>query len=205
MEPAAEPKVPKEARMAPVGVVTPWPERVVTWMTTLVLPPNSAGGAPSMTSRDWTESEGSWLEKTLLCWSVMGWPSTEKEFSAWSPRPWKRPFESAATPGEERVTSELSEEEALSSGSLSMVERSMSVWKVESVSTRSEPLSTTSTVVELPSRLSLTVEATGTTELTSMVWLEEAKPLSVTVSRYGLKGTLKKRYWPLASVLAMRV
>lgn len=38
--------------------------------------------SPPMTSIDCTASEGSWLEKTLLCWSVMGWPSTEKEFSA---------------------------------------------------------------------------------------------------------------------------
>ena len=30
----------------------------------------------------------------------MGWPSTEKELEAWSPRPWKRPLESAATPGD---------------------------------------------------------------------------------------------------------
>ena len=58
------------------------------------------------------------MEKTLLCWSVMGWPSTEKEFEAWSPNPWKRPFESAATPGDARVTSELRVDEALSSGSL---------------------------------------------------------------------------------------
>ncbi len=66
----------------PCGVVTPCPERVVTLMTTLVLSPNSAGGAPAMTSIDWIESRGIWLEKTLLCWSVMGWPSTENEFSA---------------------------------------------------------------------------------------------------------------------------
>ena len=45
----------------------PWPERVVTLMTTLVLSPNSAGGAPLMTSTDCTESRGTWLEKTLLC------------------------------------------------------------------------------------------------------------------------------------------
>jgi len=47
-----EPKVPKEVETDPVGVVTPWPERVVTWMTRLVLPPYSAGGAPEMTSSD---------------------------------------------------------------------------------------------------------------------------------------------------------
>jgi hypothetical protein len=47
-----------------------------------VLSPYSAGGAPSMTSRYLTAAAGTWLEKTLLCWSVMGWPSMEKEFSA---------------------------------------------------------------------------------------------------------------------------
>ena len=73
--------------MLPVGLVTPWPERVVATMTRLVLPPYSAGGAPAITSSDWMELEGSWLEKVLLCWSVMGWPSTEKELDAWSPRP----------------------------------------------------------------------------------------------------------------------
>jgi hypothetical protein len=38
--------------MLPCGVVTPCPERVVTLMTRLVLSPNSAGGAPEMTSSD---------------------------------------------------------------------------------------------------------------------------------------------------------
>ena len=70
-------------------------------MTTLVLPPYSAGGAPEITSKDSIESTGSWLEKTLLCWSVIGWPSMLKEFEAWSPIPWKRPLESAAIPGVE--------------------------------------------------------------------------------------------------------
>ena len=70
-----------------------------------------------MTSSDWTELDGSWLEKILLCWSVMGWPSMLNELEAWSPRPWKRPLESAATPGEASVTRELREEDALSSGS----------------------------------------------------------------------------------------
>lgn len=68
--------------MSPWGMVTPRPERVVTTTTRLVLPPYSAGGAPSRTSIDWTASTGTWFEKTLLCWSVIGWPSTEKEFEA---------------------------------------------------------------------------------------------------------------------------
>ena len=38
--------------MLPVGVVMPCPERVVTWITRLVLSPYSAGGAPEMTSID---------------------------------------------------------------------------------------------------------------------------------------------------------
>lgn len=44
----------------------PCPDRVVVTTTTLVFPPYSAGGAPAMTSMDWMESTGSWLEKTLL-------------------------------------------------------------------------------------------------------------------------------------------
>jgi len=46
------------------------------------------------------------LEKVLLVWSVMDWPSTEKELEAWSPMPWNMPLESAETPGEESVTSD---------------------------------------------------------------------------------------------------
>jgi hypothetical protein len=49
----------------PVGVVTPWPERVVTSMTRLVLPPYSAGGAPEMTSSDWTELMGKLVGEDL--------------------------------------------------------------------------------------------------------------------------------------------
>jgi len=94
---------------SPVGLLSPMPERVVATMTSEVLPPYSAGGAPGMTISDCTESMGIWLEKTLDCWSVMGWLSTEKELDAWSPMPWKRPLESAETPGEARVMSELTE------------------------------------------------------------------------------------------------
>ncbi len=144
-------------------------------MTRAVLPPNSAGGAPEITSIDWTEFEGSWLEKTLLCWSVIGWPSMENEFDAWSPRPWKRPFESAATPGEDRVTSELSEEDWLSSGSLLNASRSRSVWNVESFSSRS-PLVFTSTVVEDPSTAKVVFSETGTVDRTSTSWLSVANP-----------------------------
>ena len=52
------PKLPYEAVTSPCGVVWPRPERVVTLATRLVLSPYSAGGAPSMTSSDWTAAEG---------------------------------------------------------------------------------------------------------------------------------------------------
>src|SRR5580698_1459410 len=126
--PASElPNEPYDAVMLPCGVVTPWPERVVTLITRLVLSPYSAGGAPEITSIDSIESAGIWFENTLLCWSVIGWPSTEKEFSAWSPSPWNKPLESAATPGVDSVTSELTDDEALSSGMRSNSLRSTSV------------------------------------------------------------------------------
>src|SRR6185437_9964230 len=146
--------------------VSPRPERVVTSMTTLVLSPYSAGGAPSITSRDWIESTGIWLENTLLCWSVIGWPSTENEFSAWSPRPWNKPFESAATPGDASVTSELTDEDGLSKGSLSNNVRSMSVCAVESVSSRSAAASTV-TVVAVPATQKVSLRLTGTEDRTS--------------------------------------
>ena len=38
--------------MLPAGLVTPRPDFVVTLMTRLVLSPNSAGGAPEITSSD---------------------------------------------------------------------------------------------------------------------------------------------------------
>src|SRR5271170_7441691 len=61
-----DPKEPYEALTSPVGLLVPSPDRVVATMTSEVLPPYSAGGAPGMTSRDWTESIGIWLEKVLL-------------------------------------------------------------------------------------------------------------------------------------------
>ena len=82
------------------------------------------------------------MENTLLCWSVIACPSTENELDAWSPRPWNRPFESAATPGLVSVTSELREEDWLSSGTVMNMSRSTSVWKVGSFSMRSPPAST---------------------------------------------------------------
>src|SRR5579871_1108712 len=78
----AVPKEPYDAVASPCGCFPPNPDRVVTTITRLVLSPNSGGGAPWITSSDCTASSGSWLENILLCWSVIGWPSTEKEFSA---------------------------------------------------------------------------------------------------------------------------
>src|SRR5581483_10048728 len=65
--PVAVPNAPYEVLMLPVRRVIPCPERVVTLMTRLVLSPDSAGGAPSITSIDSIESEGVGLEKVLLC------------------------------------------------------------------------------------------------------------------------------------------
>jgi hypothetical protein len=67
----------------------------------------------------------------------MGWPSMENELEAWSPSPWKRPFESAAMPGEASVTRELSVDDSLSSGIFSNRSRSTSVCPTGSVSIRS--------------------------------------------------------------------
>jgi len=58
-------------------------------------------------------------------------------------------LESATTPEEASVTSELTEEDWLSRGSLSKSPRSTSVWADGSVSSRSAPLSTVTVVVEL--------------------------------------------------------
>src|ERR1700722_1136686 len=135
------------------------------------------------------EFDGNWLEKTLLCWSVIGCPSIEKEFDAWSPSPWKRPFESAATPGEVSVTRELRDEDWLSSGTLWKRPRSTSVWNVESSSTRSPPPSTV-TVLEAAPTLRIVLKLTGTVERTSTSWDREANPVAFTVKWYGLNGRL---------------
>src|SRR5580692_10161078 len=96
----------------------------------------------------------------------MGWPSTENELEAWSPSPWKRPFESAATPGDESVTSELSDDDWLSRGSLLNELRSRSVWKVESFSNRS--LAVTLTTVEVSPTVRVLFTVIGTNDRTSM-------------------------------------
>jgi hypothetical protein len=54
----------------------------------------------------------------------------------------ERPLESAAIPGEVRVTSELSSEDTLSFGNFSNRARSISVWVVGSASTKSAAAST---------------------------------------------------------------
>src|SRR3984957_16869902 len=135
------------------------------------------------------EFEGNWLEKTLLCWSVIGWPSIENELEAWAPSPWKRPFESAATPGEVSVTRELRDDDGLSSGTFWKRSRSTSVWKGESLSTRSQPPSTV-TVLEAEPGRRVFVRVTGTVERTSTSCATAAKPVADTVKWYGLNGRL---------------
>src|SRR5580692_10545942 len=95
------------------------------------------------------ESRGTWFEKTFLFFFLNGTATTENEFDAWSPSPWKRPLESADTPGDASVTSELNEEDWLSSGTLLNKSRSTSVCPVGSFSTKSEPASTV-TEVDVP-------------------------------------------------------
>ena len=119
-----------------------------------------------MTSIDWMESTGIWLEKVLLVWSVIGWSSMENEFSAWSPNPWIWPSESEAMPGVARPTSELIDDDPLPKGTLSNNSLSMSEWKVGSFSTIS-PVSSTVTVSELPATVKLTVTFTGTADRVS--------------------------------------
>ena len=80
--------------------------------------------------------------------------------------PWNRPFESAATPGDARVTSELRPEDWLSSGSFSNAARSMSEWKVGSLSVVGAAV--TSTTVEVPLTASLALTVRGTKERISM-------------------------------------
>jgi hypothetical protein len=96
-----------------------------------------------------------------------GWPSTENEFSAWSPSPWKSPFESAVIPGDVWVTRELTDDEALSNGTSLKSWRSMSVCAVESVSRRS-PAASTVTVLVAPASCRLTFRLSGTDDRTSM-------------------------------------
>jgi len=45
----------------------PSPERVTALTTRLVLSPNSAPGAPVMSSMDWMALSGIWVENCLLC------------------------------------------------------------------------------------------------------------------------------------------
>ena len=61
--------------------------------------------------------------------------------------PWNMPLESAETPGEASVTTELTDEDRLSSGILLKRSRSTSVWPTGSASTMSPLVVVTSTVV----------------------------------------------------------
>jgi len=103
------------------------------------------------------------------------------EFEAWSPIPWKRPLESAAIPGVERVTSELSDEVVLSKGSLSNKFLSMSEWKVGSFSSKSAAWASTVTEVVEPETWRLTLRLTGTMDRMSTSCAFGANPVAVTV------------------------
>jgi hypothetical protein len=80
------------------------------------------------------------------------------------------------------VTSELRPEDSLSSGTLMNNSRSTSVWKVESVSTRS-PDASTVTVCEAPATWRTRLRLVPTTERISKLWLAGAKPLAETLTR----------------------
>src|ERR1017187_4916020 len=105
----------------------------------------------------------------------------EKEFDAWSPNEWKRPFESAEIPGADNVTKELSDDDWLSSGSLSKRARSTSVWAVGSTSIKSEDSVVTVTVVFPPASSRVMLRLTGTPESSSTSWTCGAKPVALTV------------------------
>ena len=73
--------------------------------------------------------------------------------------PWNMPFESAETPGEASVTSELTEEERLSSGIFENRSRSTSVWPTGSASIMSPLVVVTSTVVLVAATCRVTFSA----------------------------------------------
>ncbi len=75
-----------------------------------------------------------------------------------------RPLESAATPGEDRVISELNSEEELSSGSLENSCRSTSVWNVGSFSSKSDASPSTVTLSAVPAIWTVIFRASGTAE-----------------------------------------
>src|SRR5580658_2973149 len=135
----------------------------------------------------------------------MGWPSIENELDAWSPNPWKRPFESAETPGEAKVTSELSDEDGLSRGTLSNKARSTSVCVVGSFSTKSPPFASTVTVVAVPLTFKLTSAFAGTADRTSTSSVELANPAALTTVWYVLNGTFVKRKDPSLPVVVVRL
>src|SRR5260370_1922231 len=99
----------------------PRPERVFALTTRLVLSPYSAAGEPDMISMDWIAFSGIEVEKTLLRWSDIGWPSITKLTCAWSPSGWKKPFESAATFGVVKVIASFSPDPGERTGSAARV------------------------------------------------------------------------------------
>ncbi len=70
--------------------------------------------------------------------------------------PWNRPFESAATPGEASVTSELNDDDWLSSGIFAKASRSIAVCRLVSLRIRSSA-STLTTVDSPPTCSALTL------------------------------------------------
>src|SRR5579863_4177784 len=132
----------------------------------------------------------------------MGWPSTENEFSAWSPSPWNIPFESAVTPGVDSVTSELSPDDWLSSGICANDFLSMSVSIFAALFTRS--CDVTCTVVVAAPRLIVTGTVIGVADCTFTSFASELKPVMLTVMWYELYGTFVKRKLPELSVFVVR-
>jgi hypothetical protein len=82
-----------------------------------------------------------------------------------------RPLESEATPGEDWETMALSSLEALSRGRWEISERSISVWAVGSVSTRSGGASTVIVVLEVATFIvTLAVTAMGEAMLMGLLY-----------------------------------
>src|ERR1041384_5030012 len=77
----------------------------------------------------------------------MGCPSIEYVVCAWSPRGWKKPLESAATPGLLKMIASLSDEPGESAGSFANAVRSRSLWAYGTFSSMCSPAASTVTVV----------------------------------------------------------
>ena len=116
----------------------------------------------------------------------------ENELEAWSPRPWKRPLESAATPGVVSVTSELSVEDWLSSGTLMNRSRSTSIWKVGSSSIRSPRWTATVTDWVAGPILQNQLEVESNHRANLNIPVERSKTLGGDADQVGVKGNVGK-------------